>query len=102
MELTNLEKKYLRGLIINRNNKPKFIRLIKSFSLNWLALIVLISAASYCFEKLKLFEFCYIFYGLGLGAILRDLGWLNMGRRIWRIQQHTVNWQKVEELSSQL
>jgi hypothetical protein len=44
--------------------------------------------------------FCLWGIGMFLGAIVRDLGWLQKTRKQWSFTERIIDWQKVEKIAA--
>jgi len=51
------------------------------------------------FANLKFWVVFYVFLGMLLGVVLRDLGWFRVIGRTWPFSEKVTDWGKVQELA---
>jgi hypothetical protein len=74
-------------------------RLIRRSAKRYLFLIAVIALGFALFADLHLWEVCYVFLGLLIGALLRDIGWFRAIGKIWPFSEKVTDWGKVQGLA---
>lgn len=85
--LETRERGFSFSHLIRRNAKRYLLRF---------AVMILVLAV---FANLKLWVVFYVFLGVLIGALLRDIGWFRVIGRSWPFSEKVTDWEKVQRLA---
>jgi hypothetical protein len=97
MKLTKLQFKVLRVWLRYHSSGYGIGQWFRSCWKSWLLLGVM-GAWSFYFVVPESAAVGYGFFGLCLGAFLRDIGYYQVSRRTWPVTERVIDWKQVQEL----
>ena len=96
MKLTRVQRRLLKSCQKFHSEQLTIGRVLRSCLLPWSLLLLL--AGYGCWQIASGEAFGWLLVGLGAGAILRDVGRLQIHFRTWPALREVINWEKVAEL----
>ena len=88
-----------KRMLETRERGFSFAHLLRRNAKRYLLLFAVILLAVAVFANLKLWALCYVFFGLLLGALLRDIGWFRVIGSTWPFSEKVTDWEKVQGLA---
>jgi hypothetical protein len=100
MKLTRLQNRYIKALLRNRIAGPTLGIWLQAAWKPWFLSAILCAIAALFFASFSL-AISWVYLGLWLGAVLRDISHFRSARRLWPITSEVVDWKRVSELDEE-
>jgi hypothetical protein len=97
MKITKIQRRLLKFYLQHRTTPPSIGSVLRSFAVPWLVLALLAGGSTW-FIWAGWPAIAWLFIGACAGAVLRDIGRIQLLCRTWPVTQTSLDWQRVQEL----